>query len=63
MLLLVHLQAVNTPNGVNVKCVDSSGGMNEHLNIEKDLNENEVDAQQDGRPQKGSNPTLDRINL
>ncbi|PON49532.1 hypothetical protein PanWU01x14_229440 [Parasponia andersonii] len=56
-------KAVNSPNGINVKYLDSSGGMREPLKTEKKLNDNGVDAQQGCSPQKGSNPTLDRINL
>ncbi|XP_062091926.1 uncharacterized protein LOC133797857 isoform X3 [Humulus lupulus] len=56
-------KAVNTPNGINVKYIDNRGGTTEHLKTEQELNENEVDAQQGDKPQKGSSPTLDRINL
>uniref|UniRef100_A0A803QVD0 AT3G52170-like helix-turn-helix domain-containing protein n=1 Tax=Cannabis sativa TaxID=3483 RepID=A0A803QVD0_CANSA len=56
-------KAVNVPNGINVKYIDKNVGKSEHLKTEQELNENEVDAQQVGKPQKGSNPTLDRINL
>ena len=60
MILLMHLQVINAPNGINVKYIDSRGVTSE---TEKELKKNKVDVQQDGRPQKGSNPTLDRINL
>ncbi|XP_062091925.1 uncharacterized protein LOC133797857 isoform X2 [Humulus lupulus] len=45
------------------KYIDNRGGTTEHLKTEQELNENEVDAQQGDKPQKGSSPTLDRINL
>uniref|UniRef100_A0A803P4Z9 Uncharacterized protein n=1 Tax=Cannabis sativa TaxID=3483 RepID=A0A803P4Z9_CANSA len=62
-LNLTHKEAVNVLNGINVMYIDKSVRKSEHLKTEKELNENEVDAQQVGQPQKGSNPTLDRINL
>ena len=57
------LQVVNSPIGVKTKRSGHSNGTIAQSKSEEELIKEESDVQHSGKPQKESNPTLDRINL